>query len=120
YREFMANENPTKRSALIDELLASDGFTRVWAALWGEWLRLIASGYIPDATDAKAANTYATWIRKQIQANRPFNEFVADQIKGRGSNLTDAPANLYTMLVQDRAFRPKDFAANFAQLMTGV
>ena len=120
YRTFMADTNPKKRAALVDELLASDAFARVWAGIWGEWVRLIASGYIPDATDAKAANTYAQWILKQFKSNRPFNEFVADQIKGRGSNLTDAPANLYTMLVQDRAFKPKDFAANFAQLMTGI
>jgi len=120
YRTFMADTNPKKRTALVDELLASEAFARVWAGIWGEWVRLIASGYIPDATDAKAANTYAQWILKQFKSNRPFNEFVADQIKGRGSNLTDAPANLYTMLVQDRAFKPKDFAANFAQLMTGI
>lgn len=120
YRKFMADTSPGKREKLIDELLAGEEFSRVWSGLWGEWVRLIASGYIPDATDAKAANTYAQWIRKQFRANRPFNEFVADQIKGRGSNLNDAPANLYTMLVQDRAFRPKDFAANFAQLMTGI
>lgn len=120
YRAFMADANPKKREALIDQLIAGDGFSRVWAGLWGEWVRVIASGYIPDATDAKAANTYAQWILKQFRANRPFNEFVAEQIKGRGSNLNDAPANLYTMLVQDRAFRPKDFAANFTQLMTGI
>lgn len=120
YRKFMADTRANKRAVLIDELLASEGFSRVWAGIWGEWVRLIASGYIPDATDAKAANTYAQWILKQFKDNRPFNEFVADQIKGRGSNLTDAPANLYTMLVQDRAFRPKDFAANFSQLMTGI
>jgi hypothetical protein len=120
YRKFMADARANKRAVLIDELLASDGFSRVWAGIWGEWVRLIASGYIPDATDAKAANTYAQWILKQFKENRPFNEFVADQIKGRGSNLADAPSNLYTMLVQDRAFRPKDFAANFSQLMTGI
>ena len=120
YRAFMADADMEKRIKLIDALLAGEAFPRVWAGIWGEWVRLIASGYIPDATDAKAANTYARWILKQFRDNRPFNEFVADQIKGRGSNLTDAPANLYTMLVQDRAFRPKDFSANFSQLMTGI
>lgn len=120
YRAFMADTRSNKRALLIDELSASDGFARVWAGMWGEWVRLIASGYIPDATDAKAANTYAQWILKQFKDNRPFNEFVADQIRGRGSNLTDAPSNLYTMLVQARAFSPKDFAANFSQLMTGI
>ncbi len=120
YRTFMADTRSNKRSVLIDELIASEGFSRLWAGLWGEWVRIIASGYIPDATDAKAASIYAQWILKQIRANRPFNEFVADQIKGRGSNLSEPPANFYTMLIQDRAFRPKDFAANFAQLMTGI
>ncbi|MEC7556386.1 MAG: DUF1553 domain-containing protein, partial [Planctomycetota bacterium] len=68
----------------------------------------------------KAAEAYYQWIRKQIQQNRPFDEFVYDQITASGSNLRDGPTNLYTMLVHDVRFKPKAFASDFSQLFLGI
>jgi len=119
-RAFLADASPDKRTLLIDRLLKSDGFTDLWAALWAEMLRVKGGGYAPSATDVKAADVYYDWIREQIAANRPLNEFVADQITGTGSNLTSGPANLYTMLVHDVKVTPKNLAADFSQLFTGV
>jgi hypothetical protein len=120
YYEFINDKNADKRAALIDSLIASDEFTDVWTALWAEWVRLMGGGYAPTGTDVKAAETYYQWIHEQIQANRPFNEFVADQISATGSNLTNGPANLYTMLIHDVRFEPKEFAANLSQLTLGI
>jgi hypothetical protein len=120
YHEFINDKNADKRAALIDSLIASDEFTDVWTALWAEWVRLMGGGYAPTGTDVKAAETYYQWIHEQIQANRPFNEFVADQISATGSNLTNGPANLYTMLIHDVRFEPKEFAANLSQLTLGI
>lgn len=120
YREFMADASKDKRTALIDQLLQSDGFTDLWTDLWAEMLRVKGGGYAPSATDVKAADVYYEWIREQIAKNRPLNEFVADQITGTGSNLTNGPANLYTMLVHDVKVTPKNLAADFSQLFTGV
>lgn len=120
YREFMADPSPDKRTALIDRLIKSDGFTDLWTALWAEMLRVKGGGYAPSATDVKAADVYFEWIREQIAMNRPLNEFIADQITGTGSNLTSGPANLYTMLVHDVKVTPKNLAADFSQLFTGV
>jgi len=119
-RAFLADASPDKRTVLIDRLLKSDGFTDLWTALWAELLRVKGGGYAPSATDVKAADVYYDWIREQIAANRPLNEFVADQITGTGSNLTSGPANLYTMLVHDVKVTPKNLAADFSQLFTGV
>ncbi|MCE9608487.1 MAG: DUF1549 and DUF1553 domain-containing protein, partial [Planctomycetia bacterium] len=120
YEAFTADNSARKRDELVDRLLASDAFTDVWTAKWAESLRVIGGGYAPTATDVKAAEAYFEWIREQIAANRPLNEFVADQITAGGSNLTTGPANLYTMLVHDTKFTPKNFAADFSQLFTGV
>ncbi|HTU26963.1 MAG TPA: DUF1549 and DUF1553 domain-containing protein, partial [Pirellulales bacterium] len=120
YRRFMADPDGDKRSRLVDELLAGDGFTDLWTGLWAESVRLMGSGYAPVATDVKAAQAYYDWIHAQIAGNRPLNEFVADQITATGSNLTEGPANLYTMLVHAPKFTPKTFAADFSQLLTGV
>jgi hypothetical protein len=119
-RAFLADASPDKRTLLIDRLLKSDGFTDLWTALWAEMLRVKGGGYAPSATDVKAADVYYDWIREQIAANRPLNAFVADQITGTGSNLTSGPANLYTMLVHDVKVTPKNLAADFSQLFTGV
>lgn len=120
YREFVDSPNPTKRSDLIDKLIKSDEFVDVWTGLWAENLRLLGGGYTPTATDVKAAEAYYQWIRRQIKANRPINEFVAEQVTASGSNLGKGPTNLYTMLVHDVRFKPKSFAADFSQLFTGI
>ena len=120
YHAFINNTDPGKREALVDRLIASDEFSQVWTALWAEMVRLMGGGYAPTGTDIKAAETYYQWIHEQMRANRPMNEFVADQIAATGSNLTDGPANLYTMLVHDVRFEPKEFAANLSQLTMGI
>jgi hypothetical protein len=120
YRAFLADTSQNKRAALVDHLIDSEGFTDLWTNLWAEMLRLKGGGYTPTATDTKAAEAYFDWIHHQIAINRPLNEFIADQITGTGSNLTNGPANLYTMLVHDVKFTPKSFASDFSQLFTGV
>lgn len=120
YRAFMADTSPVKRSELVDRLIASDGFTDLWTDLWAEMLRVKGGVYAPLMTDNKASLTYYEWIHDQIASNRPLNEFVADLVTGTGSNLTVGPANLYTMLVHEPKFTPKNFAADFSQLFTGI
>ena len=117
---FLADPAPEKRSKLIDQLLSSQGFTDMWTNLWAEWVRIKGGGYAPSATDVKAADAYYEWIREQIASNRPWNEFVADQITASGSNLTHGPSNLFTMLVHDVKVTPKSLASDFSQLFTGV
>ena len=120
YRGFLNDQDPQKREVLIDKLLASEEFSQVWTAIWAEWVRLMGGGYAPTGTDVKAAEAYYQWIHEQVRSNRPLNEFVADQITATGSNLTNGPVNLYTMLVHSTRFTPKEFAANLSQLTMGI
>ncbi len=120
YRRFIDDRQPHKRTRLVDELLKSSDFTDLWTGLWAESVRLMGGGYTPTATDLKAAEAYYQWMRRQINENRPLDEFVYDQIVASGSNLSDGPTNLYTMLVHDVRFKPKPFAADFSQLFLGI
>ena len=120
YRAFIADTSKDKRTALVDRLIKSDGFTDLWTDLWAEMLRVKGGGYAPTATDTKAAEVYYEWIHDQMAQNRPLNEFISDQVTSTGSNLTNGPANFYTMLVHDTKFTPKNFASDFSQLLTGV
>jgi hypothetical protein len=120
YRSFMSDDRPNKRALKIDQLIADDAFADYWAALWAEQLRVIGGNYAPVATDVKAADAYYQWIRKQMRSGRPLNEFVAEMVDASGSNLTNGPVNLYTMLVHKPQFEPKTFAADFSQVFLGV
>lgn len=120
YREFMADESKEKRAHKIDALLADDAFADYWTALWAEQLRIKGGGYGPDKTFIKAADAFYEWIRKQMRADRPLNEFVADMVTASGSNLTNGPVNLYTMMVHKPRLNPKEFAADFSQVFLGV
>lgn len=120
YLAFMADARLNKRAIKIDELLADDAFADLWTALWAEQLRVMGGNYAPVGTDVKAADSYYQWIRKQMRTGRPLNEFVAEMVDASGSNLSNGPVNLYTMLVHKPQFEPKAFAADFSQLFLGV
>jgi len=120
FRAFMADTRPDKRAAKIDALLAKDDFADLWTSLWGEQLRIIGGNYAPDATHIKAADAFYEWIRRQMRTRRPLNEFVAEMVVASGSNLTNGPANLYTMMVHSPRITPKAFASDFSQVFLGV
>jgi hypothetical protein len=120
YRSFMADTNKDKRNAKIDALLADNAFADLWTSLWGEQLRIMGGGYAPDATHIKAADAFYEWIRRQMRQGRPLNEFVAEMVNSAGSNLSNGPVNLYTMLVHKPQIEPKALAADFSQVFLGV
>ncbi|HEY3963379.1 MAG TPA: DUF1549 and DUF1553 domain-containing protein [Planctomycetaceae bacterium] len=120
YQAFVTESRPNKRAVKIDELLAADAFADLWTAIWAEQLRVMGGNYAPVATHVKAANAYFLWIRQQMRSQRPLNEFVAEMVDASGSNLTNGPVNLYTMLVHKPQFEPKSFAADFSQVFLGV
>ncbi len=120
YRAFMADTRVDKRVLKIDELLNNDAFADLWTTLWAEQLRVVGGNYAPQATHIKAADAFYEWIRQQMRSRRPLNEFVGEMVPASGSNLSNGPANLYTMLVHDTRILPKAFASDFSQVFLGV
>jgi len=120
YEAFMANTSADKRAKKIDELLATTDFADYQAGLWAEQLRIIGGNYAPQGTVIKAADKFATWIRDQLRANRPLDQFVAEMVTASGPNIVNGPANLYTMPVHKPRPEPKQLAADFSQVFLGV
>ena len=120
YEAFMADAAADKRARKINAILATTDFADYQAALWAEQLRIIGGNYAPQGTDIKAAAAFAGWIREQFRANRPLDQFVSEMVASSGSNLSNGPANLYTMLVHKPRPDPKMLAADFSQAFLGV
>ena len=120
YRAFMADTDKDKRDQKIDELLADEAFADVWTTIWSEQLRIVGGSYAPPGTLVKSADVFQKWINRQMREGRPLNEFVAEMVAASGSNLTDPPTNLYTMLVHSPRIDSKALAADFSQLFLGI
>jgi len=120
YAAFMADTAADKRAKKIDALLASEDFTDFMSALWGELCRVGSNDYTGRGDAHKPANAFMGWLRDQIEADRPFDEVVADMATAVGSTNTDGQTGLYTMLIHDYALNPKVFASDFSQLFLGV
>jgi hypothetical protein len=120
YEAFMADTSADKRARKVDALLASEEFTDYFAGLWGEALRLRSVDWTPRGDSHKAVLMFARWIRDQIAADRPLDEFVSDMITATGNTIAHGPTNLYTTLVKGTAIEPKPLAADVSQLFLGV
>ena len=109
-RTFIQSTNPDKRSQLIDQLLDSQGYIDFQTLRWADLLR------VEDKTlDAKGVEVFSHWIRENVAADRPLNEFAADITAGQGSTYTEPPANFH------RALRtPEERAEATAQVFLGV
>ena len=119
YRTFMADRERTRRSRLIDGLLARDEFADLWAAKWAEAFK-IADGNAAYGIDRKAAYEYYEWIRDQIKRNVPLDQFARAQVAATGSNLRNPEVNLYTMLPAGQCDPERKWRRMSSQLFTGI
>jgi hypothetical protein len=107
---FAASKVPGKRSALIDELLASEEFNDFQALRWADLLRVEQK-----TLDQTGVDVFHDWIRTSFVQNKPINQFAAELLAARGSTYKVPPANFY------RALRkPEERAEAAAQVFLGV
>lgn len=78
-REFMQSQDPQKRSKLIDRLLASDGYTSHMFNFWADVLRLT-----DNAKGKITAEAYEEWLKKELKANTPYDQFVKKLLTTEG------------------------------------
>ena len=109
-KAFIASTKPTKRSELIDELLASEQFNDFQTLRWADLLR------VEEKTlDKTGVEVFQNWIRTSIADAKPLNEFAAEIIGARGSTYKVPPTNFY------RALRtPEERSEATAQLFLGI
>ena len=109
-RAFLADRSPDKRTKLIDELLARDEFADWWALKWADRL-----GVNQRFVGKIGAVKYHQWIRQQIAANVPEDEFARRVLTASGGNYSNPPAGFYR-----RLRNPETRAEEVSQLFLGV
>ena len=91
-RAFLADDRPDRRARLVDELLASPAFVDYWANRWSDLLLVTGQRLRPKAVDA-----YSDWIREQVAANTPWDEFARRVVTASGSTYENGAANFFSL-----------------------
>jgi hypothetical protein len=109
-RRFLADESPDKRSRLIDELLERPQYADFWGMKWADRL-----GCNQRFVGKAGAIKYHAWIRHQVAANVPEDEFSRRLLTASGGNYGNPPAGFYRL-----PRTPEDRAEQVAQVFLGV
>jgi hypothetical protein len=110
-----APPSETKRTQLIDELMARDEFADYWAMKWSDALRIKAE--FPINLWPNAAQAYHHWVHSSIANNKPYDQFVREMLTSNGSNFRVAPVNFYRA-IQNKT--PKGIATITALTFMGA
>jgi hypothetical protein len=108
--EFLADNDPTKRTKLIDRLLARPEYVDYWTLKWGDILRVNST-----KLGAQGMLAFNLWLRAAFRANLPVNRMVEELVTAQGSIFSNGPANYFRT-----ASSPTDLAETTAQVFMGV
>lgn len=109
-REFLDNDSPSKKEALVDQLLANSEYAEHWANKWADLLRPN-----PYRVGIKATLNYDAWIRDAFRRNQPYDEFVSELLTGQGSTFRNGNVTLF----RDRR-SPDEITTIVSQLFLGI
>ncbi len=111
-RAFLADQRDlrTKRNELIDRLIGSDDYIEYWTNKWADLLQVNRKFLGPEGAAA-----FRQWIRNEVAANTPYNQFAAKILTATGSN-RENPAASYYKVLRD----PLNTMENTTHLFLGV
>jgi hypothetical protein len=89
-RAFLSDKSAGKFAAEVDRLLASPEFAEYWTYKFARWLR-IRTG----PNDAAGTKAFHGWLRKQIEAGRPLDQWTAELLTAEGDSHVVGPANFH-------------------------
>jgi len=111
YQQFITDEDPAKRAALIDRLLNRKEFSEIWAMKWAELLQIRTTNQV----SYKSAFLYSNWLSAQIQNNVPLNKTVQELLGATGGTFKNPPTNYYQ--IETDTLKT---AENVAQVFMGI
>jgi mono/diheme cytochrome c family protein/roadblock/LC7 domain-containing protein len=94
-RAFTADARDTrvKRDALVDRLVGNPDYIDHWANKWADLLQ-VNSKFLGK----EGADLFRGWIRDEVAANRPYDQFVRQILTASGSNKENPAASYYKIL----------------------
>jgi WD40 repeat protein len=111
-RAFVADKQDpkTKRYALIDSLIGTDDFVDHWTNKWADLLQVNRKFLAPQG-----ATAFRSWIRTEIAANTPYDQFARKVLTSEGSNKENPAASYFKILRT-----PQDTMENTTHLWLGI
>ncbi len=109
-RAFLSDDDPHKRAKLIDRLVVRPEFADFWALKWADLLR-----NEEKTMGDKGAWIFQRWLRDQMSADVPLDEFARQIVSAQGSTHRNPPASFYRTN-QD----PQTAAESVGQVFLGV
>ncbi len=109
-RTFLAGASPSRRDALIENLLARPEFSDFWTYKWSDLLMLSGTRLRPAAL-----KTYYHWIHKQVADGVPWDQFVRAIVTATGESIENGPTNFYAL-----SQSPEDMTENVCQAFLGL
>jgi hypothetical protein len=84
---FLKGDKRNRRRELIDQLLGSHRYADHWAAFWGDLLR--------EQTQIRGGEqgNFRDYIRASLEANQPYDRWVAEMITATGTDRENPAAN---------------------------
>jgi len=89
-RAFLADASKTKRSNVIEKLIASPAYVDHWTLKWGDLLQNNRK-YLGE----KGAYEFREWTRESIAQNKPYDRMVREMLNAGGSSYENPAANFF-------------------------
>ena len=98
-RKFLADQRDgrVKRDELVDRLIGSPDFIEYWTNKWADLLQVNRKFLGVEGSVA-----FRNWIRAQVAANTPYDQFAEAVLTATGSN-RENPAAAYFKILRDPA-----------------
>lgn len=94
-RAFTADprDSRVKREALVDRLVGSKDYVEYWTNKWADLLQVNRK-----FLGVEGAASFRAWIRKELAANTPYDQFAREILTATGSNRENPAASYYKIL----------------------
>jgi Protein of unknown function (DUF1549)/Protein of unknown function (DUF1553) len=117
---FVADRDPQKRAKIIDAVLARQEFTDYWALQLGDLFQN-RKERDHDVRGTKGVRQFHDWLRKQVAANRPWDELARDVLTATGPT-TESPAVGYFVVTvgEQRHGENSEAPESVAQALLGT
>lgn len=114
-RLFIEDENPEKRSDLIDTLMETPEWIDFRTLKMTDMFRVHPRRLGNGAFGERAATLFHEFVRDSVAENKPYNSFVHEILTATGSTYQNGPTNFYRIERQ-----PSGRAETTAQVFLGI
>jgi hypothetical protein len=92
--DFLASQEPNKREAVIDTLLASDGYVAGFYNFWADVLRMKTNPYA-GGQSAPAGFAWERWMKGALRDNKPYDVMVRELLTASGKSYENGAMGFY-------------------------